>query len=387
MPKLRALCPSPAVGLFKAILITLPMLLFTALLVLSERLTAAPATQFAALITYLFLNSLFFLMVYTGRTYKYRSIFFITYSFCFILAFITNLVEVRGTMQYSFSTMLDGDNPCCHLAIPMMIIPAALTRTIIFPGSIFAAFAGISSMIILWLGVTLALGRGWCSWVCFYGGMDDGFSRLCKKPKLSIAKRWTYLPHAVLLFSILVSAATLSPAYCEWLCPFKAVTEFSVIDSVTTAIQTVIFLVLFIGLVIILPILTGRRTQCGLFCPFASFQSLTNKFNIFDIRIDQDKCVNCKRCITNCPTFSLDEESLRQGKTLLSCVKCGKCVDNCPRNAVTFHIKGTPVNISKQNARLLFLYPAFLIGATMGGGTMINALCRIFKLLSTGSMF
>jgi polyferredoxin len=309
--------PTPH-GIEKSALLTLPMLLFTALFVLHG---LKPGTQGAAALTYIFLNSLFFLMVYTGRTYKYRSIFFITYSLCFILTFITNLIELRGTMQYSPATMLDGDNPCCHLVIPMMIIPAALTKTIIFPGSMFASFAGISAMIILWLGVTLAVGRGWCSWVCFYGGMDDGFSRLCRKPKLTISKQWTYLPHAVLLFSVLVSAATLSPAYCEWLCPFKAVTEFSVIDSLTTAVQTVIFVLLFILLVIALPILTGRRTQCGLFCPFASFQSFTNKFNIFDLSIDREKCINCQQCVNNCPTFSLSPDSIAQGKTLLTCTK------------------------------------------------------------------
>jgi polyferredoxin len=362
------------------------MLFFTALLVLHGHISD-PMSQLASLITYIFLNGLFFLMVYTGRTYKYRSVFFITYSFCFILAFITNLIEIRGTMQYSEATFLDGDTPFCHLVIPMILIPAAINQTIIFPGSLFNTFASISTMLVLWLGITLAVGRGWCSWVCFYGGLDDGFSRLCKKPRISIPQKWTYLPHAVLLGIVLTSAATLSATYCEWLCPFKAVTEFSVINSLTTLIQTIIFLALFIGLVIVLPILTGRRTQCGLFCPFASFQSFFNKFNVFDIRIDRDKCLNCTKCITNCPTFSLDQTSLSQGKTLLSCVKCGKCADICPAQAVTFHIKGTPVNVSRQNARLLFLYPAFLFGATMGGGTIINALCRMFKLLTTGSMF
>lgn len=384
--KLQTFTPAPALGLFKAVLITLPMLFFTALLVLHGHL-ATPMTAVAAGLTYLFLNTLFFLMVYTGRTYKYRSIFFITYSLCFVLAFITNLVEIRGTMQYSAATFLDGDTPFCHLVIPMILIPAAINQTIIFPGSLFSSFASISTMLVLWLGITLAVGRGWCSWVCFYGGMDDGFSRLCQKPRISIAQKWTLLPHAILLVIVLTSAATLSPTYCEWLCPFKAVTEFSVINSFTTLIQTIIFVLLFLGLVIVLPILTGRRTQCSLFCPFASFQTFFNKINVFAIRIDREKCINCQKCLTNCPTFSLDRESLSQGKTLLSCVKCGKCLDICPQKAITFHIKGTPIVVSNQSARLLFLYPAFLFGATMGGGTIINALCRIFKLFTTGSLF
>ena len=39
----------------------------------------------------------------------------------------------------------------------------------------------------------------------------------------------TYLPYAVLAAMVLISAYTLSPTYCEWLCPFKTVTEFEAV--------------------------------------------------------------------------------------------------------------------------------------------------------------
>lgn len=372
----------------KALLLSIPMMLFTALLLTGGKIPSTLLQQLALGSTYFFINSLFFLMVYTGKTYKYRSVFFIVASACFVLSFITNLIEVRGSMVLSAANMLDGDAPLCPLVIPMLVIPAALTQTIIFPGSMFASHAGIAPMIVLWLGISVAVGRGWCSWICFFGGMDEGFSRVCKKPKITtIHKKWTYLPHAVLLTIVLGSAATLSPVYCEWLCPFKAVTEYIEITSVKILLQTIIFLALFLALVVVLPILTGRRIQCGLFCPFASFQSFTNKLNIFDIRIDTTKCIHCKGCMNSCPTFSIDEASIQQGKTLLSCTKCGKCVDFCPTQAMTFHIKGTPVNVTTQYARLLFLYPAYIFGAVIGGGSICSALIRMFNLMTRGSFF
>lgn len=375
-------------GINKALLLTLPMMLFTAVLLTEGKIPPTITQQLALALTYFFINALFFLMIFTSKTYKYRSIFFIVASICFVLAFITNLIEVRGSMVLSTANMLDGDTPLCPLVIPMLLVPGVVTRTIIFPGSMFASHAGIASMIVLWLGISLAVGRGWCSWICFFGGMDEGFSRLCKKPTITnIDKQWTYLPHAVLLTIVFISAATLSPAYCEWFCPFKAVTEFIEITSFKILLQTILFVCLFIGLVVVLPLLTGRRTQCGLFCPFASFQSFTNKLNAFDIRIDCEKCVSCKRCIISCPTFSLDENSVQQGKTLLSCTKCGKCIDICPKKAITFHIKGTPANVTTEHARLLFIYPAYIFGAVIGGGSIYGALERIFKLITTGSFF
>ena len=242
-------------------------------------------------------------------------------------------------------------------------------------------------MVVLWLGASLALGRGWCSWVCFYGGLDEGFSRLARKPVIKrINPQWTYLPYAVLLVVVLTSAVALAPTYCEWLCPFKAVTEFGAVTSLKAVVQTVIFVSLFVGLVIVLPILTRRRIQCGLFCPFAAFQSWTNALNVFDVRIDPSRCVECKRCLQTCPTFSLDEASIRSGRTRLSCTKCAQCVDSCPRGAVSFHIKGTRVGVSAERARLLFLYPAYLLATAIGGSMIVGALWRILRLVTTGSM-
>lgn len=370
----------------QAFLYSLPMFLITALLLL-HNFPAAPTAQAALMITYVFVNTLFFLMLSTGKTHRYRSLFFVIASACFVFSFITNLIEVRGSMELTAAHMIEGAAPLCPLVIPMLIIPAVFTKTIIFPGSMFANFAGIAEMIILWLGITIAIGRGWCSWVCFFGGMDEGFSKLCKKPRLTIATKWTYLPHAVLLTIVLFSALTLSPTYCMWLCPFKTVTEFPEVNSAAAVLQAIIFVTLFVALVIILPIMTGRRTQCGLFCPFASFQSFTNKCNIFTVTIDTNRCVHCNHCVKTCPTFSLSEESTHSGKPLLSCTKCGKCIDACPQQAISYHIKGTALQCSSRSHRLLFLYPAYICGAVIGGGGIIDTLNKLLSLLLTGKLF
>jgi polyferredoxin len=373
--------------LLKPIFLTLLMMVLSALMLYGGGKPADFLSQLAVGITYVFVNLLFFLMLYTGKTDQYRSVLFITIAICFVITFITNLIELRGSIVLTEENMISGETPFCHLVIPMVIIPAALTRTIIFPGSITEGFAPVSAMIVIWLGASLALGRGWCSWVCFFGGMDEFFSRLRKRPVIkNIDRRWNYLPYAVLLGVVLVSAATLSPTYCEWLCPFKAVTEFAEITSFKILIQTIIFFSLFAGLIVILPFLTRRRIQCGLFCPFAAFQSFTNKINVFSVHIDREKCIGCGRCIQNCPTFSLDEASTGQGKTLMSCAKCGRCVDTCPKQAVSFHIKGTPAGAGGDAARLLFLFPAFLFAVTIGGGMISGALVRLFKFITTGSM-
>jgi polyferredoxin len=320
--------PSPV----KSLLISLPMMVLTLVMTTGGRLPSDPLRLLILTATYLFFNVLFFLMVHTGKTDRYRAIAFITYALLFIVSFITHMIEVRGSMSISQEKVLLCEVPFCHLVIPMTLIPAALTRTIIFPGELVKGYASIATMFVIWIGASLALGRGWCSWGCFFGGLDDAFSRIRKTPLIkAIDQRWTYLRWAVLLAVVLTAAAFLTPTYCTWLCPFKSVTEFSEVTDFRGVVQTIIFVSLFVVLVIVLPLLTRRRIQCSLFCPFGAMQSLTNVINAFDVRFDTAKCMNCKRCLKACPTFSVTEESIKAGRPLLSCMKCGKCTDVCPQ--------------------------------------------------------
>ncbi|NLI45671.1 MAG: 4Fe-4S binding protein [Acidobacteria bacterium] len=370
----------------KALLLTLPVMPLTFVLLMGgPTMPRSPIKLAAVLVTYVLINVLFYLMVRTGRTDRYRAVLFVTMAVTFVIGFIANLIEMRGSMALTTSDMAAGETPFCHMVIPMTIIPAALTKTIIFPGHMLGGFAPVAAMFALWIGVSLAIGRGFCSWGCFFGGLEDGFSRILRRPVIrKIAPYWMYLPYTVLAAVVILSAATLSPTYCEWLCPFKTVTEYNEITSTRTAIQAVIFVSLFAGLVVVLPTLTKKRTQCGLFCPMGAFQSVTNKIDAFTIQIDRTRCTDCQRCVQTCPTFSLDEESLAAGKPKITCCKCGKCIDACTKGAIGYRIKGTAS--PPERARLLFLYPAFIFLATIGGGMIIDGLHRILLLVTTGRM-
>jgi Pyruvate/2-oxoacid:ferredoxin oxidoreductase delta subunit len=364
------------------------MALLTALMFVGgPNLPRDPLRLIPMLAAWVLVNWLFLRMVRTGRTEKYRAVLFVTLGFAFVVSFIANLIEARGSMQLTASDMATGQTPFCHMVIPMTLIPAALTRTIIFPGSILKGFAPVAGMFVIWIGASLALGRGFCGWGCFFGGLEDGFSRLRRRPVIrKIAGLWTYLPYAVLVAIVLTSAASLSPTYCMWLCPFKTVTEFPAVTTTVARVQAGIFVSLFLGLVVALPVATKKRTQCGLFCPFGAFQSFTNKVSPVDVRINRETCDDCNRCIDVCPTFSLDEASVARGETRISCCKCGKCIDLCTQAAAEYRVKGTPAGHAPERARLLFIYPAFLFLAAFGGGMIVDALRRILLLVTTGRM-
>jgi len=382
----RTMALAPPRGIGRSLLLTLPMALFTLLLFTPVLRQPGLSPKLAASIAWAFMLTLFFLMMRTRETYRWRRVFFIAMGFLFPVGFIWDLVALRSSMSIPVERMLSGDTPFCFMVIPMTLIPAALTKTVIFPGSILPTASNphsIAMMVALWLLATVVLGKAWCSYGCFFGGLDEGFSTIAKKARLrKINPKWRLVPWAILVAVVLLSAATYEPIYCMWLCPFKAVTEFPAVRSVQTALQFGIFIALFLGLVVVLPYLTKLRTQCAFFCPFGAFQSIFSRTSIFDIRIDKEKCgAGCVLCQNNCPTLSLDKESIQAGKTLSTCMRCGACVDVCRKDAAVYHIKGTPVGLSPERARLLYLYAAWVFATMFGGSIIAGSLQKLIGLI------
>lgn len=386
--ELAKLSPYNTAGhVWKSLLFCVPMFLILFMFLSGGRLNFSdPKSAISFLIVFFLFSYLFFRILYTGKTDRYRAVIFIMYAVFLSFAFILNMFETRDAMSFNLADLLQCQIPFCHLVISMILIPVALTNSIIFPGNIIGGFAPVASMVVIWGLSSLALGKGFCSWGCFYGGWEDGFSRILKKPRLknvNILFRWSAF--AVFLLVAISSAVMLSPTYCDWICPFKTVTEFEAVTSAETLIKTIIFASLFAGLVVILPVLTKKRMQCTTLCPLGALNSFTNKINAFDIRINKEQCTECKKCINACPTLSLDESSYQTGRTHFTCCKCGKCVDVCTNHAIHYHIKGVPVNKALSATRILFVFSGFLFLALFSGGSIQAGVYRIINLITTGS--
>jgi ferredoxin-type protein NapH len=375
-------------SIWKSLLLTFPMVVLILVFTTGGKPDfSTPDKSIAFLITFLFLIYLFFRILYTGKTDRYRAMGFVTLALFFALTFIVNLIKARGAMTFNNENLLSCEIPFCHIVTTMVILPIALTNSIIFPGSIINGFASIASMLVIVIGVSLALGRGFCSWGCFYGGWDDGTSRILRKPKIKkINPVFRWMSFAVLLIVAISSAMALNPVYCDWLCPFKTVTEFEKVTSFTILMKTIVFLSLFAGLVIILPVFTKKRIQCATFCPMGALLSLTNRINAFDVRINKEQCSSCEKCSKECPTLSLSADDIKQGTPSITCMKCGKCIDACSKRAIHYHIKGTPVNRNYSWARNLFLFPSFMILVIFLGGPMQSGIVLLINLVKTGSL-
>ncbi|MBN1648220.1 MAG: 4Fe-4S binding protein [Spirochaetales bacterium] len=302
---------------------------------------AAGRYPLAGWIYALFLMTVFVLMAFSGKTSFYRRIFFVSFALLFFPSFIENLIEARGSMSLGAEEIARAEAPFCHIVIPITLIPAALARTVIFPARMSGHYAAVYSMLGIWLVASVMFGRGWCSWICFYGGWDEGFSRLARKRRINLDKadpRIRYFNYAMLMFIVLVSLAVFGSVYCQWFCPFKLITEYADVSNLKNYLAAIIFIVMFAGVVVVLPILTRKRVQCGLFCPFGAFQSLVSKISVYRVRRDLSKCSKCMACVNACPTLSVNRELIMSDKDIMSirCTLCGECITACPQNALSY---------------------------------------------------
>jgi len=81
------------------------------------------------------------------------------------------------------------------------------------------------------------------------------------------------------------------------------------------------------------------RPFCQFICPFGLWAWLLQNIAINKIRIERDKCIDCKKCEKACPTGAMKAIYKDKRKHFLpDCWSCGKCIDVCPTDAIKYDI-------------------------------------------------
>ena len=297
----------------------------------------------------------------TGRTSRWRALLFVAMAWGFVWQFKSRSLGLGGRL---FTTSEAVEVPYCHIAIASYILNHAYNHYLALRSGHWFRW-GPLSLGFLWLVVTLVLGQAWCSWACFYGGIDEGFSRILRKPLLRLEKlpgRLRDLPAAVLLVSALFSLTMVLPAFCLWACPLKLTTAFLDPNDLVRKVQLAVFLALAAAAMVIGPLLTKKRWFCGLICPFGAWQALFGNLNPFRVAIRPEACSQCQLCLKVCPTFAIEPEGLKAHVISAYCNRCGECVDACPTGAIGYALFHDPT----RDARPLFLFCALVVGGAVG---------------------
>ena len=322
-----------------------------------------------------------FFMVYTGKVALWRRIFFLTLAAGFIIHF------KFGLISDFFKTSCFEKTPYCHIAMASSFFNYLYQQYLAFMSGNWQAW-GVLSLAFLWLFITIVIGRAWCSWTCFYGGIDELFSSLLPKKILSInkaASKFRNFPMVLLVVFLIVSFSAMLPVFCQWLCPFKATFSFMDNNSLIRNIQIGLMFIA-LGFLILLPLLTRKRTFCSFLCPFGAWQAFFGRFNPFRISISEDKCSNCGLCVEKCPVFAIrKKDSYKKPKILDYCNLCGVCVDLCEKKAIEYTVFGLEISEPKKglgqllNARLIAVFSFLLFSGVLGAFFVPAAINDLIK--------
>jgi polyferredoxin/Fe-S-cluster-containing dehydrogenase component len=238
---------------------------------------------------------------------------------------------------------------------------------------------------------TLIFGRFFCGWICPLGTTIDGSDyltrrlRKAKRPAKRNYRLWKYS-----LFIGIVIAAFFSVQLIWLLDPISLLTRsmtivlyplfayfvettlniligiglfqdtlFSFYDSLRGSIlplEPIIFhqgiIIFIIFLLILLVGALTKRFWCRYLCPLGALLSLSSKFRIFKLTVD-DKCIDCGRCYRECKMDAINDDYRTSSQ--LECIECMNCVTICPTKAIDFKLRFLPKPVKTDISRRRFI--------------------------------
>lgn len=191
----------------------------------------------------------------------------------------------------------------------------------------------------------VVLGRAVCGLLCPFGLVQDLLHKIPLK-KFKVPTRLDhparYGKYVVLLVLVVLLPAFAAaetgiapPYFCKYLCPagtlgggiplLLANPGLRQAAGVLFGWKTLVLAAILIASMFI------HRPFCKYLCPLGAFYALFNRFSFYQMHLDREKCVDCKKCERACP---MDVEVTKQINSS-ECIRCGKCKNVCPTGAIS----------------------------------------------------
>lgn len=164
----------------------------------------------------------------------------------------------------------------------------------------------------------LIFGRGWCGYACWTGMVLDLLPYKIPKGE---RKKIGFIRYIVFIISLVFVSSLF----------ILNINNKNDIMLYAFIIGNIIYYVLGIILAIKLK---DNRAFCKYICPITIFLKPMSYFSLLRIKYDKNKCIDCKKCINECPMNVDMMDNSRKRKNGTECILCAKCVKDCPTKAL-----------------------------------------------------
>lgn len=174
---------------------------------------------------------------------------------------------------------------------------------------------------VLFLLLTVVLGRVWCGWLCpqtvFNDLVELAGNLLRTRESVRVSR---LVEHGT---AVLVSLLVAFNLFCWFMAPARvaeALLHFTA-NPLLAACFLLVALLGYLNLVLV------KRSFCRSYCPYGRFQAaLTDQgtLNLAFMEETRDRCLRCDACVRICPM----EIDIRKGFQI-ECINCGRCIDAC----------------------------------------------------------
>jgi polyferredoxin len=204
-------------------------------------------------------------------------------------------------------------------------------------------------LLLIFLGTSLLLKKGFCSWICPFGLLSEMLLKVHRFLFKGVYYVWRWvdyplrsLKYLILLFFVWAVFVQMNVADLHSFIygPYNKVADIKMLKFFSTMTSTTFWVLLaLVVLSIIVPFF-----WCRYLCPYGALVGGLSWLSPFKVRRNKKTCIDCKECTMACPV----NIKVHNSRSVISdeCHACLQCVDACPVNDTLY------LSFTKQSFKL-----------------------------------
>ncbi len=261
--------------------------------------------------------------------------------------FVAKLVPHRLWVQIAFLLVwLDPLALRMHtMCSPVFHCYACPLATFACPIGVIAQFSALHMFPFIAVGLLLLvgvlLGALICGWICPFGLLQDLAAKV-PTPRFKIPLWMGYFRYVVLIGAVLLIPWFFGKEHNLFICSIcpagglesgvplmiNAASQGDPIPWPNAIKMTIIA-------VFVIAIFFTIRPWCRVLCPLGAIFGFFNRFSVFSMKLEEQKCTSCGRCRTLCK-YGVQPDKSPNSDNCLRCLECTQCAPGALKTGTVF---------------------------------------------------